>query len=287
MGSALVETHELGRDFVQRRRLFQRRSAEHVVALDDVSFAIDAGNCLALVGPNGAGKSTLLRILATSIAPSRGRASVGGVDVGSRPAWARAQVGYAGNSDRSFFWPLTGIENLVFFGQLAGLPASVAEARSALLLEQVGLDRAIDNRVSGYSAGMRQRLGLARALLHDPPVLLLDEPTANLDAEYRDIAIAIINDAVEQGRAVIVATHDPGLVSATATERLRLEDGRVVNARSPAAAVRYVLELATESDTSDGVEKVRVEDLGDGHVLAATISQAIADGRDVVSVEKL
>ena len=220
MTPALIEARNLGRDFVQRRRLFQRRTSAATVALDDVSFSLDGGHCLALVGPNGAGKSTLLRLLATLISPSRGSAIVAGFDVEDRPAEVRTRIGYAGNAERAFFWPLTGLENLAFFGELAGLSRQVAVHASKRALSQVGLSDAETMRVSAYSAGMRQRLALARALVHGPKILLLDEPTANLDSEYRGVAIKIINDTISDGSAVVVATHDPGLVSSTATERL-------------------------------------------------------------------
>lgn len=281
----LVETIQLGRDFVQSRRLFQRRSATAVSALDGVSLTLEAGACLALVGPNGAGKSTLLRVLATIISPTRGVARVDGYDVMREPEQVRASVGYTADSDRSFFWPLTGLENLMFFGQLAGMTRNDALQESVRWIEHVGLSGAAETRVSGYSAGMRQRLGLARALLHRPVVLLLDEPTANLDAEYRQIAVEIIDEVREDGRSVLVATHDPALVASVATETLRLEAGRIVAPETAVRPVRYRLLLASPHNQAAEPDTLDVDDLGDGHALAAALSQAISRGRDVVSVE--
>src|SRR5690606_36139895 len=280
MQDRLVEVHELKRVFQPARRLFQRQGGSASVALDGVSFAIGAGECLALVGPNGAGKSTLLRILATLLTPSGGRAAVCGHDVTRASAQVRACIGYAGDADRSFFWPLTGHENLVFFGRLAGLSAAEAGERAAHWLARVGLDDAGDRRVAGYSAGMRRRLGLARALLHEPRVVLLDEPTANLDAEYRDVTIELTRELTAAGRAGIVATHDAGLVAATASDVLRMEAGRVVGRRRGGEPVTYRLRLA------DG-GTIEIEDLGDGHALAMTLSELIAEGRDVETVERV
>lgn len=285
MNSPLVETTGLGRDFVQRRRLFQRRSAPAITALDEVSFRLEAGTCLALIGHNGAGKSTLLRVLATIIAPSRGRAAVCGYDVERQPDMVRRCIGYTGDSDRSFFWPLTGLENLVFFGRLAGMTGHDAASEAEYWIERVGLAGAAETRVSGYSAGMRQRLGLARSLIHHPNVLLLDEPTANLDAEYRQVAIDLIEAGREEGRGVIVATHDPGLVSASATETLRLESGRVVEPEQQLHPVRYRLRLAPPNGMGEAPEALDVDDLGDGHALAAALTDEISRGRDVLSVE--
>ncbi|MEZ4521079.1 MAG: ABC transporter ATP-binding protein [Thermomicrobiales bacterium] len=270
---------------MQRRRLFQRRSFDPVVALDDVSFRLDRGRCLALVGPNGAGKSTLLRVLSTTISPTRGRATIYGYDVMERPDDVRAHLGFAADSDRSFFWPLTGMENLVFFGQLAGLGREQAESAASGWIKRVGLGRAAEARVSGYSAGMRQRLGLVRALLHDPPVVLLDEPTANLDVEYREVTVEILREVLESERGVVVATHDPSLVSAVATDTLRLENGRVVPPEVALSPKRYVLRLAAADPGADKGGTIEVDDLGDGHALSAALSQAIASGLDVVSVE--
>ena len=281
----LVETNRLARDFTQRRRLFQRRAAPIVTALDDVSFTLEPGACLALVGPNGAGKSTLLRVLATIISPTRGRASVAGHDVIRQSEQVRRSIGYTGDSDRSFFWPLTGLENLIFFGRLSGMTGVEAARESSRWIERVGLHNAAGIRVSGYSAGMRQRLGLARALLHHPAVLLLDEPTANLDAEYRAVAVEIIEDVRREGRGVLVATHDPALVSATATATIRLEGGRIVAPESTLNPVRYRLRLATLDGADGPADIVEVEDLGDGHALAAALSDEIARGRDVVSID--
>lgn len=281
----LVETNRLGRDFLQRRRLFQRRAAAAVTALNDVSFTLAPGSCLALVGPNGAGKSTLLRVLATIISPTRGHASVAGYDVTRQSEQVRRSIGYTGDSDRSFFWPLTGTENLIFFGRLSGMAGSEAMRESRHWIERVGLENAAELRVSGYSAGMRQRLGLARALIHRPAVLLLDEPTANLDAEYRDVAVEIIDSVRREGRGVLVATHDPALVSATATDTMRLEGGRIVAAESVLNPMRYRLRLAPPGGESGQAETVVVEDLGDGHALAAAISEEISSGRDVLSVD--
>jgi ABC-type multidrug transport system ATPase subunit len=289
MAGSLVVTEKLGREFHQHRRLFDRRPVPATIALSDVSISVDAGECVALVGPNGAGKSTLLRVLATLISPSRGVARVAGFDAARSPRDVRARVGFAGNAERAFFWPLTGLENLVFFGQLAGLGRREATDAAALWLTRVGLDGAAGRRVGGYSAGMRQRLGLARALLHEPVVLLLDEPTANLDAEYRDVTIRVIREVVGGGeRAVLVATHDPGLVASAADVTIRLEQGQVVRRDRVAEPVSYRISFAPNGSPGEQEgASILVDDLGDGHALSSTLANAIADGKDVVAVERI
>ena len=290
-----VETEQLGRVFREQRGIFQRANAEGRAALRDVTVRVEPGECLALVGPNGAGKSTLLRVLATLLAPTSGMARVAGHDVRRESRAVRRAVGVMNSDDRSFFWPLSGVENLRFFARMQDLPDDVARRRAGEVLELVGLSAAAGQRVSGYSSGMRQRLNIARALLHAPPVLLLDEPTANLDLEHRAQVIDAVREQLRGGRAVLVATHDAGLVVALADNVARLEEGRLVAMRQRRDAVRYRLlvgGLALElvellgavQPAAQGVE-LEVEDLGDGYALAAAISAIVGQGGEVLAVE--
>jgi len=158
---------------------FEKPSA---VALDGISFEVRAGEALALLGANGAGKSTLLRILATLLLPTKGRAHIAGHDAVLEPRTVRRELGYHAGSDIGFYARLTGRENLLFFGRLNHLSRASASQRIARLGEQFHLAEALDRQVRTLSSGTVQRLSLARALLHQPHVLLLDEPTRSLDA---------------------------------------------------------------------------------------------------------
>lgn len=153
-----------------------------VAALAGVSFEARPGEAIALLGANGAGKSTLLRILATLLLPTRGAAYIAGHDVALDPRGVRRQLGYHAGSDQGFYARLTARANLQFFGQLNHLSGSTTEQRIARLGEQFRLKEALDRQVRTLSSGTIQRLSLARALLHQPRVLLLDEPTRSLDA---------------------------------------------------------------------------------------------------------
>lgn len=276
--------------------MFRRPSGAARVALADVTLRVEAGECLALVGPNGAGKSTLLRVLATLVAPSAGTARVAGHDVARAGRAVRRAVGVMNSDDRSFFWPLSGFENLLFFARMQAVPAALAQTRAREVLERVGLSVAADQRVAGYSSGMRQRLNIARALLHEPAVLLLDEPTANLDLEHRAQVIEILREQVRtHQRAVLVATHDAGLVVALANRVARLEAGKLVELRERRTALRYQLLVAgLELDWLRLLGEVRqegndilldVDDLGDGYALAAAIAQVIGQGGEILAVE--
>ena len=148
-----------------------------IVALSGVSFTVAPGEIVCVMGPNGAGKSTLVRILGGLLLPSAGKASVAGLDVATGGAVFRRRVAFVVGDERSFHYRVSGRANLHYFAALHGLTAGEARRRAAALLERVGLAGAADRRYREYSRGMRQRLALARGLLADPEVVLLDEPT--------------------------------------------------------------------------------------------------------------
>ena len=162
-------------------RLWRRRRADLPYALRNVSFSIARGETLGLLGPNGAGKTTLLKIISTLLFPTSGRVFVHGYDVRSQTLEARRHLGLVTSDERSFYWRLTGRQNLEFFAALYGLPERIAGSRIALLLEVTGLSAAADQLFHGYSSGMKQKLAIARGLLNDPQVVLYDEPTRALD----------------------------------------------------------------------------------------------------------
>ena len=182
-----------------------------VNALDSVSLEIHRGEIFGLLGPNGAGKTTLLKLLACLILPSSGRASVNGYSILEHEYGVKSSIGYVTSDERSFYWRLTGRENLRFFAHLYGLTGEALERRCAVLLEKVELDEEqADERFMYYSSGMRQRLALARALLHDPPILYMDEPTRSLDPlTSRHLRVFIREVLVGQDeKTVLLCTHN-------------------------------------------------------------------------------
>lgn len=208
----------LGRDYGERP------------ALDGVDLELPAGSSLAVLGPNGSGKSTLLRVLASLLRPSRGEVFVLGCSL-PREAWKlRGRIGYLGH-EPLLYEDLTGRENLEFQARLYGLPAAEARQRIESDLELLGMSRRADYRVSDYSAGMKQRIAICRAVLHRPALLLLDEPDSNLDPEGREAARALIGRPDElrwraEGAVTRVAvSHDPGRARAEADQVLELAIG--------------------------------------------------------------
>jgi heme exporter protein A len=199
-----------------------RRDYGERTALDGVGLELARGQTLLVLGPNGAGKTTLLRILATLLRPSGGTAKALGCALPGEAWKLRGRIGFLGH-EPLLYRDLSGRENLHFHARLHGLARGDAEARIAALLAAVGMERRAEERVAELSAGMRQRLAICRCVLHEPELLLLDEPDSNLDAEGRELASAVIG-AVE-GRTRVIVSHDPERFEAEADQVLRLEAG--------------------------------------------------------------
>ena len=194
-------------------------------ALSQINFSCEAGEIIGLLGPNGAGKSTLLNILATLLTPSRGHVEYGEQKIGGA-AVIRARIGMLGHD--LFLYPeLTARENLTFFGRLYGL--SNVAGRVQASLERAGLSERADDPLTGFSRGMRQRVALERALLHEPRLLLLDEPFTGLDQASAAALVARLRDRQAEGCLILVATHDLEVVDGVLTRAIFLQAGRQVD----------------------------------------------------------
>jgi heme exporter protein A len=199
-----------------------RRDYGERTALEGVGLSLAAGESLVVLGPNGAGKTTLLRILATLLRPSGGEAVVLGCSLPNEAWKLRGRIGYLGH-EPLLYRDLSGRENLRFHAKLHGISGGAAEARIAALLAAAGMERRADERIAELSAGMRQRLAICRCVLHEPELLLLDEPDSNLDAEGRELARGLIGSGGGQTRVVV--THDPERFLPEADQVLRLGIG--------------------------------------------------------------
>ncbi len=215
-----VSVEDVSRHFGRRR------------ALSHVTCTIPAGTILGLLGPNGAGKSTLLSILASLLRPTAGVVRYGTFDIGPRNgrasgAWLRSRIGVLGHD--LFLYPeLTARENLTFFAGVHGLSDPGATARAALA--RAGLADRADDHVSEFSRGMRQRVALERALIHDPRLVLLDEPFTGLDDASAAGFVARLQDLRQGGAIVVLATHDLDLADGLLDHALFLRNGRAVEA---------------------------------------------------------
>jgi ABC-2 type transport system ATP-binding protein len=196
------------------------------LAVDRASFSIGAGAIAGLLGPNGAGKSTLLRLLATYLAPDAGTIEICGRDAAREPLEVRRSIGYLPEHN-PLFESMRVADFLDFLGKVRGVPADSLRSRRDALVERCGLAEVALRRVRECSKGFRQRIGLAGALIHDPPVLLLDEPTHGLDplqvAGFRELV-----EELREGRAIVFSSHVLAEVAAISTRILAMHAGRIV-----------------------------------------------------------
>jgi len=214
----MLVTEDLARSFVDGSR-------GRVDAVQGLTLTVEKGEIYGLLGPNGAGKTTTLRMLATLLRPDRGRIEIGGVDAIRDPVGARARLAYvpaeAGLPER-----LTPQETVRLFGEIQGIED--ASARASDLLDRLGATRYAFTPCSSLSTGMKRRVVLARALIHDPPLLLLDEPTDGLDVGGRRDVLDLVRGLASEGRAVIVSSHIMGEVEALCSRLGVMSGGRIV-----------------------------------------------------------
>jgi len=192
---------------LELRHLLTFRRPEGVWALRQVAFELNPGEILCILGPNGSGKTTLIKLIATLLIPTEGRIFIHGQDTIRRPMLAKRRLGFITCNEWSFYGPLSGWQNLAFFARLHGLDPRTAIPPVARLLK---LAPYLDRRFFSYSTGIKRRFDLARGMLHQPDLLLMDEPTTNLDpiaaGEVRDL----IGRLREEGKTVILVTHRLG-----------------------------------------------------------------------------
>ncbi len=191
----MIETQDLSKEF------------NDFWAVEGVSFTVKPGQILALLGQNGAGKTTTVRMLTALLSPTRGWARVAGHDVSRQGNEVRASVGVL-TEQHGLYMRMTGIEYLDFFGKVYRLDAEGRKSRSDYLLDYFGMARASSRRIGEYSKGMRQKLALARALMHEPPVLLLDEPTSAMDPESARLVRDEIARLKSSQRTIVICTHN-------------------------------------------------------------------------------
>ena len=177
-------------------------------ALDKMNVDIPEGELFGLLGPNGAGKTTTIRMLATVLLPTEGTATVNGYDIIKEPEKVRESIGVLLMGERSVYWKLTGRENLEYFAAMYHIPPRLAKERIEFLLDLVDLSDRADDYVERYSSGMKQRLAIARSLIHDPPVIFMDEPTLGLDpSAARNLRSFIQRLNKEEGKTILLTTH--------------------------------------------------------------------------------
>lgn len=213
------------------------------VAVDGVSFGVQRGEIFGLLGPNGAGKTTTIRMLSTLLEPTGGTATVNGYDIVRQTGLVRQSLGAVLTGERSIYWKLTGRENLEYFAALYHLPPAAARDRIAELLERLELSNRADEYVERYSSGMKQRIAIAKALLANPPVLLLDEPTVGLDPQSARNLRELILEIKGEGRTILLTTHYMEEADQLCDRIGIIDLGKIIALDTPAALKRSMAQL--------------------------------------------
>ncbi|HEY3228110.1 MAG TPA: ABC transporter ATP-binding protein [Roseiflexaceae bacterium] len=307
-----IKTHALTKRFRKLHSyrdllLYPWRRADHL-AVDGVSLEIAQGELFGILGQNGAGKTTLIKMLCTALLPSSGSASVAGYDIVHEARRVRGAIGLVSGEERSFYWRLTGRENLAFFAALYHVPPSEVRRRIELLLQGVGLTNDADRPFRTYSTGMRQKLAIARGLLNEPQVLFMDEPTRSLDPISAQGVRRFVADYIigELGSTVILATHSMAEAEELCDRVALIRTGRIVAHGSvdqlrqtlhygvhrelrlrhmppdlPDALRRIPGVLSLHVAREDGLHVLDLAMGAEGALLAAVLREAIESGAEV------
>jgi ABC-2 type transport system ATP-binding protein len=261
---SVIAAHDLTRTYRTTTGVF-KRSHRHVEAVKGVSFSVERRELFGLLGPNGAGKTTTIKMLITLLLPSSGSATILGYDVRNDVREVRRRVGYVFGGDRGLYERLTALENLQYFSELYGVGPREQRTRIPELLELVGLRGRERERVEGYSRGMRQRLHIARGLLHKPEVLFLDEPSIGIDPVGARELRATVSGLVQAGTTVLLTTHYMFEADELCDRIAVIANGTVIasgtpadlKARSRAGRVLEVEVFGVGDDVVDGVRRLR------------------------------
>ncbi len=271
-GEFAIEVEDLRRTYRTTTGTLRRRRLE-VEAVRGVSLHVAKGELFGLLGPNGAGKTTTIRVLCTLLLPTSGRVTVQGLDVVQSARDVRRQIGYVFGGDRGLYDRLSALDNLRYFAELYGLEPRRHRARIGEVLEQVGLAGRERERVEGFSRGMRQRLHLARGLLHDPPVLFFDEPTIGVDPVGAREVRQLVADLSQAGKTILLTTHYMFEADSLCNRIAVISKGQIVAEGTPQALKAAVSDVTVVEIEAYGVAEP---------VLAA---MRALDGVDSVTME--
>lgn len=255
-----VEVSELRRIYRTTIGVIRRKTKE-VLAVDGLTFNVRQGELFGLVGPNGAGKTTTVKMLTTLLIPSGGKAVVLGYDVEKEPGPIRSRIGFIFGGERGLYWRLSGIDNLRYFASLYHVDPEVTKSRIPYLLEMVGLTGRGEEKVEGYSRGMKQRLHIARTLLHDPEVLFLDEPTMGLDPVGAREVRQVIRDLQAEKKTILLTTHYMFEADPLCGRIAVINHGQVVALDTPEALKQLVSDLSVVELEVFGVQPEVLDDV--------------------------
>ncbi|HEY4822909.1 MAG TPA: ATP-binding cassette domain-containing protein [Candidatus Bathyarchaeia archaeon] len=290
-----VEVKSLSKTFSVKEGPLFRKSVKTVTALDGVSFSVKKGEIFGLLGPNGAGKTTTIKTVCTLIQPTSGEVYVNGHNVAREAQKARQDLGVMLTGDRTLYWKLTGRENLEYFAALYHMDRSAAKERIEYLLKLVGLDERQNTLVENYSTGMRIRLSFVKAVLHQAPVILLDEPTMSLDPQSARLIREVIQDLRKEGHSILLTTHYMEEADQLSDRVAVIDHGKIIAMAPPSELKETVLkseviEIEAQNINPQIVEKIRgiptisevVSSIQDASSLKGVITVHATDGKQVI-----
>jgi ABC-2 type transport system ATP-binding protein len=237
-----IETTDLKRSYISTTGIIHQKKKE-IIALNGVNLSIQTGELFGLLGPNGAGKTTITRILSTILLPTSGTARVFGLDVVKSAGQIRPRIGLVFGGERGLYWRISGRDNLQYFANLYKMEPDISKKRIPEMLELVGMTGRANERVETYSRGMKQRLHIARGLLHDPEVLFLDEPTMGLDPVAAREMRAVILGLKQAGKTIFLTSHYMFEVDALCDRVAVIHQGKILTEGTPASLKNLVADL--------------------------------------------
>ncbi len=285
-----IEGSGLRKTFVNRRSVRELLRKPFAApgtteALRGVDIGIEEGEIFGLLGPNGAGKTTLIKIFCCLVLPDEGRATIDGVDTSGDEKEVKRRIGLVHSDERSFYWRLSARQNLRFFARLYDVPTATREGRIQQLLDKVDMGAAADRPFSGYSSGMKQKIAIARALLHDPPILFMDEPTRSLDpASALDLRQFILEELKQRdGKTIVLATHNLREAEVLSDRMAILAGGRVQQIGTAGEIRRYgferpsyVLETDAGADPRGPFERISEETIDDLQRITLSLEDGVS-----------
>lgn len=255
-----VEVNHLRRVFTPTSGVIRRQKKE-IVAVNDISFDVRPGELFGLLGPNGAGKTTTVKMLTTMLIPTSGNAYIVGLDIVKQAEALRSRIGFILGGDRGLYYRLTGQENLRYFASLYNVDPGVAKKRIPYLLELVGLGGRGNEKLEGYSRGMKQRLHIARALLHNPEILFLDEPTIGLDPVGARELRQIVRNLQAEKKTLMLTTHYMLEADELCQRIAVINHGRIIALNTPDELKKTVSDLSVIEVDVAGISPEMVEKL--------------------------
>src|SRR3989454_4233453 len=256
-----IEVRSLFKSFTVKEGPVFRKTSKTISALEQVSFTVKKGEVFGLLGPNGAGKTTTIKTICTLIQPSSGEVYVNGHDVVKDSQRARQDLGVMLTGDRTLYWKLTGRENLEYFSALYHMQKDLAKKRIEQVLKLVGLEDRQNTLVENYSTGMRIRLSFGKAILHEAPVILLDEPTMSLDPQSARLIREIIQDLRRKGHAIVLTTHYMEEADQLSDRVAIIDQGRIIALAPPAELKESVMKSETIDIEARNIDPRTVEKL--------------------------